>query len=57
MNKSVQVGPSLLGSGTAPQYTASRCGTPGRVTMPGGGAHYHVLHAYNGAICCGPSTI
>lgn len=57
MNKSLQVGPSLLGSGTAAQYTASRCGAPGRVTMLGGWPHYHVLCAHNGAICCGPSTI
>ena len=57
MHKSLQVGPSLLGSGTAPQYNASRCGSPGHVAVPGGRAHYHVLYAHNDTLCCGPSTI
>lgn len=49
--------PRPVGSGTAPQYTASRSGTCGIIALPGGRTHCHVLHAFNGAVCCGPSTV
>lgn len=57
MHESTSGSVLLLGSGTATQYTAPRCGSAGHIPMPGGGAHDHVFHAFYGALCGGPSAI